>query len=95
MFVLGMKSFLQVDLEGRSKKWKKFFKVEKYKDDRLNHCIVSDSTLQERIREIKREDQEDINYGELHEFQREGLVSRIGMIDGSVMSGRYASFFGL
>jgi len=91
MSVLGRKSFLSMDQVGRLDKWKRVFRQKEYGDERLNHCVVSDSCLQERLKDMDIEQLRNINYEILHEGLRTGYILPVGMVDGTRISEQWSS----
>jgi hypothetical protein len=94
MISVGKKSGLQIDQEGRKASWKKFFGVPRYRDARLNHCILSDSALSDRLKELNGTKLRGLNYEVLKKGQDRGIISRIGVLDGSHACGQYGSYLG-
>lgn len=94
MSAIGKQSCLQMDQEGRLPKWKKIFRIKRYKNSRLRNCVVSDSTISERMKDFEKEEEREILCGLLKEGFKKSWISRTAIIDGSKVSGEYASYIG-
>jgi hypothetical protein len=91
MSLLGKTALLQMDQTGRFEKWKRLFGIGHYSDDRLNHCVVSDSTLPVRLGMLKEREVLHINYQVFREGLRRGWIRRIAIVDGTQWSGQLYS----
>jgi hypothetical protein len=95
MLMTGKKSLLQIDQEGRKKEIKEAFKVEKYSDERLNRCVISDTCISERLERMDKTGLQLMNYDIIKRMRERGAASRIGIIDGSQTGGKYGSYLGI
>jgi hypothetical protein len=91
MSVLGKTALLQMDQSGRLDKWKRLFGIGHHSDERLNHCVVSDSTIPVRLMGMKEAEILRINYKTLKEGLRRGWIVRIAIVDGTQFSGQLYS----
>ena len=91
MSALGKGAFLQMDQAGRFEKMKRLFKTDRFKDQRLRHCVVSDTTLIDRLKVMNTREVRRINYAVLRSGLRCGLIQPIAFVDGSRLSGRLYS----
>lgn len=94
MAMFGKRSGLQMDQTGRMPCIKKFFGVRHYSDTRLNSCVVSDTTIAERLEQTTKVEFEKLNYSVLKKLQKKGEISRTAIIDGSQTCGDYGSYLG-
>jgi hypothetical protein len=91
MSALGKSALLQMDQTGRLGNWKRRFGIGHYSDDRLNHCVVSDSTLPVRLAMMDEKEILHINYQLFEEGLRRGWIRRIAIVDGTQWSGQLYS----
>lgn len=91
MCVMGRSSFLAMDQLGRMGKFKRLFKVDRFRNSRYRHTVVSDSTLIRRLPDIAIKELREINYYLLKTCLGMRLVLPIAIVDGTSWSGRLYS----
>lgn len=91
MSALGEGSILGMDQSGRYRKFKKFFRVDRYRNKRYRHCVVSDTSIFRRLLKLGIEQARGINYLVLQAGLACGLIQPIAIVDGTQLGKRLFS----
>lgn len=91
MSAFGKDAFLKMDQAGRFIKLKQLFRIERFRDERLRHCVVSDTTIIDRLNEMEVKELRRISYDVLQSGLRSGFIRPIAFVDGTGLSGRLYS----
>lgn len=94
MSALGKSAFLQMDQIGRFQRWRRLFRIDQFSDKRLRHCVVSDTTIVDRLRLMDHGEIAQIGYEALSAGLSQGFIQPIAIIDGSYQGGQFWSWLG-
>ena len=92
--VMGKDSFLKIDQWGRMLSIRKLFRVKRFKNSRYRHTVVSDSSLQWRLKDFPTDTLRSINHSGVRMGIELGLVYKTAVVDGSGLWGKAYSSLG-